>query len=778
MQRMKIIVSALVLLIISFSVQLNAQIASLEATFSIKTVDGAKVPFQNGFVVPTFDKQDRAIINLKGDWKKQRFAADDNITLARRDAAGLQNVMAEAANRYLPSYNDSAWQVKTLPAVENTMYPYPTVPEYYEDGVWYRRTFTVDSAMSGQFVKLMFYSVNYVADVWVNGTYLGYHEGGYTPFAFDVSSVLNYGGTNTIAVRVDNPAWGTRNDIVPFVKCDWFNYTGIIHDVYLEVSAPVSVMRTNIIPKNIDGTLQTQVVLYNRGAADQSVIVTVDVYNADVNNTNITSEKASALVSTPASLSGTTQTTILVKKDSVKVWQPDLKVLNPRLWSPKDPNLYVMKVSLLQNGKVIDTYFTQFGVRTVRTAVDKVRLNEKSVFFTGVARHEDHPTYGRSIPTSVTYEDLLKAKGLNANYMRTAHYPNHLFTYQLADRMGIAIMEEIPVWWFDSTFCWVIQNSVRHIHQQMFREMVFKDLNRPSILLWSTCNECLDVTNRKTYIAAMKQDMNFNYPDGRLVTESAAADRPGSSDASQAACDVAGWTMYFGIFHGGTYYDGTRMFVGEANLAYPEKPIMDTEFGYWSGEANNAYGQSQQDTVFNQTFAAFTYRASVLRPDGTYRDGGYLMGVTWWCLFDWYSSQHPTGFESMGLYKMTRDTLKKVGNSLRAGYAPFYNVGGLSDVQDKKLDGIPAAFELAQNYPNPFNPETKIVYSLPKAGFVTLKVYNILGREVATLFSGFKNTGTYEQYFDAGKLKLASGIYVYKLESGGFVSVKKMMFLK
>jgi beta-glucuronidase len=236
--------------------------------------------------------------------------------------------------------------------------------------------------------------------------------------------------------------------------------------------------------------------------------------------------------------------------------------------------------------------------------------------------------------------------------------------------------------------------------------------------------------------------------------------------------------MYFGIFHGGTYYDGTRMFVGEANLAYPEKPIMDTEFGYWSGEANNAYGQSQQDTVFNQTFAAFTYRASVLRPDGTYRDGGYLMGVTWWCLFDWYSSQHPTGFESMGLYKMTRDTLKKVGNSLRAGYAPFYNVGGLSDVQDKKLDGIPAAFELAQNYPNPFNPETKIVYSLPKAGFVTLKVYNILGREVATLFSGFKNTGTYEQYFDAGKLKLASGIYVYKLESGGFVSVKKMMFLK
>ena len=142
-----------------------------------------------------------------------------------------------------------------------------------------------------------------------------------------------------------------------------------------------------------------------------------------------------------------------------------------------------MKVLLKENGQVIDEYYTQFGIRTIKTDVDKVLLNNQPVFFTGVARHEDHPVFGRSIPIDTIYSDLLKVKEVNANMLRTAHYPNHLYTYLMADRLGITIMEEIPVWWFDESFPWVIQNSVRHIHEQMFREMVFKDYNRPSILV-------------------------------------------------------------------------------------------------------------------------------------------------------------------------------------------------------------------------------------------------------------------------------------------------------
>lgn len=207
-----------------------AQIASLEATISLKQVDGVTIPFQNGFPLPTFEKQNRFTINLGGNWKKQRFDANDNITLAKRDAVGYQNLINEAANRHQPNYDDSQWQEKLIPSVENQMNLFPQVPEYFQNGVWYRKNFTVDSALAGKFVKLIFYAVNYVADVWLNGNYVGYHEGGYTSFAFDVSNYINFGGNNVLVVRVDNPEWGSRNDIVPYTQCDWFNYTGIIHN--------------------------------------------------------------------------------------------------------------------------------------------------------------------------------------------------------------------------------------------------------------------------------------------------------------------------------------------------------------------------------------------------------------------------------------------------------------------------------------------------------------------------------------------------------------------
>ena len=770
------------LFIIFSSPQQNsyAQVASLEATFKVEKVDGIFTPFQNGIPVPSFEKQNRHIIDLKGTWTKQRFSADDNITLAKRDSAGYQNLITESQNRHLVDYDDSGWETKQIPGVENQMNSYPTVPEYYENGVWYRKTIDIPDSLTGKFIKLMFYAVNYVADVWLNDTYLGYHEGGYTPFAFDVSSDLNYGAANVLVVRVDNPSWGSRNDIVPYTRVDWFNYTGIIHDVYLEVSDPVSIMRTDIVPQNIQGTIQTTVTLYNNSDSNKEVEALIEIYHAGIDSNNISKERASELIGSSATVTGTLQNTISVSKDSARVWRTTLDVSDPLLWTPKYPNLYIMKVILKADGNIIDEYYTQFGIRTVKTQEEKVLLNNQPVFFTGVARHEDHPVYGRSIPVDIIYEDMLKVKDVNANMLRTAHYPNHLYTYLLADRLGITIVEEIPVWWFDESLPWVLQNSVRHIHEQMFREMVFKDYNRPSILLWSTCNECREVDNRKAYIQKVWQDLNFKFSDGRLITQSAAADRPGPEDPSQAACDVAGWTMYFGIFHGGTYYDGTRRFVGYANIEYPLKPILDTEFGYWSGEQISINGQNTQVTVFDSTFKAFTFKASVIKPDGSYNYGGYLMGVTWWCIFDWYSHGHPNGFQSMGLYTMDRSTPKLVRDALKNGYEPYYNLGGvaiITDVEDEE-SLQPDHFALEQNYPNPFNPNTVISWKVAVGGYVQLKVFDVLGREVANLINKEQLAGEYRINFNAAEYELSSGIYIYKLVTNEFTDVKKMIYIK
>ena len=769
--------SFIFLFLIIFSKSASSQTATLQATFSLQNEGGISVPFQNGIPVPTFEKQDRQIIDLDGTWKKFRFNADHNISLAARDSAGYANLLTEAQNMFSPSFNDSGWVTKIIPSVENAMYPYPQVPEYYENGVWYRKSFNVSDSLNGKFFKLMFLAVNYTADVWLNGHYLGYHEGGYTSFAFDVSKYLNFGGSNLLAVRIDNPPWGKRNDIVPYTQCDWFNYAGIVHDVYIEVSNPVSVIRTDIVPLDTAGNLQTTVVMLNKSGLSTQASVQVDVYNTKIDSTNILSEKASALISTLAQVSGNTTNTILIDNDSIAVWRTQIQVNNPKLWSPANPNLYVMKVTLKDSGKVVDEYYTQFGIRKITTDSAKVLLNGHVVFFTGVARHEDHPVYGRSIPDSVIYSDLLKIKALNANMIRTAHYPNTPFTYLLADRMGFAILEEIPVWQFDDPNAFIIQNTSRHIHQQMFREMVFRDYNRPSIFLWSTCNECLDLTNRTTYIQTIRDDYKNNYDDGRLLTESAAADRPGPEDQSVEYCDVAGWTMYFGVFYGSDYYSGTKTFLQTANTDHPTKPILDTEFGYWSTENNST--QNAQALTFYSTFKAFA-ELGALKSDGSINpNGGYLMGTTWWCAFDWYSAGHPSGFESMGIYSMDRTTPKFVAKYLVPQYQPYFNYGGMqiTALKNESLENlIPGSYELSQNYPNPFNPSTTIHYEIPNPGIVTLKIYDVLGRVVETLVNQYQVKGKYDINFNASVL--SSGIYFYQLSAGNFNSTRKMILLK
>lgn len=247
-------------------------------------------------------------------------------------------------------------------------------------------------------MKLIYYAVNYVSNVWLNGNYIGYHEGGYTSFAFDVSNYINLGGNNLLVVCVDNPEWGNINDIVPYTQCDWFNYTVIIHDVYLEFSNPVNVIRANVVPLNLQGDIQTTVVLYNKSNSLKNIDVSIEIFNAEINSQNSTLERASDLIGTPTAFSGMPPTSISIMSDSTWVWRINLTIQNPRLWSSKTPNLYVMKIILKENGKIVDVCYTQFGVRTIRSNIDKVYLNDKPVFFVGVVIHEDQPLYGRSHP--------------------------------------------------------------------------------------------------------------------------------------------------------------------------------------------------------------------------------------------------------------------------------------------------------------------------------------------------------------------------------------------
>jgi beta-galactosidase len=771
---MKIRTLSLVTLLCCAAAAVQAQFPLLDSTLFIRQINGIAVPYQNGIPVPSFEKQNRAMVPLSGLWKKYRFAANHTITMYNRTNSGLDLVTNEAGNRFAVNFDDSGWGYKMLPAVENTLNANEKTPEYYQSGVWYRRTFQVPDSLAGKKATLKFYSVNYVCDVWVNGTYLGYHEGGYTPFAFDVSSVVRTDTVNVIAVRVDNLPWGTRNDIVPFYTCDWFNYTGIIHDVYLDFSGPVSVVRADVVPKNVSGNVQAKIVIANRTSLQTDVDVSVAVYSAKTDSVSLTKEISAELMNAPVPLSGTVNYSLSISKDSVGVVPASFSIVNPSLWSPKHPNLYILKVTVSKNGTVLDEFATQFGIRTVRTNGSKFLLNEKQAFLHGIARHEDHPNYGRSLPLNVIFSDLALIKAMSANYIRTGHYPNHPYTYLVADRLGLMIMEEIPVWWFDDATSWNIQNNQRHIHHQMFREMVFRDYNRPSIAMWSTSNECKDVTGRAIFNKAVRSELNQLYPDGRLMTQSAAADRPGPADASQQESDVRGWTMYFGIFHGSTMFGGTKQFIADAVAVDPNKPVIDTEYGYWSSE--NGASQQQQVVTFDSTFAAFSLYTPV-NQNGVVKTTGPLMGVTWWCAFDWYTHQQTLGYQSMGLLRMNRTNPKPVYANLTTMYKKFVNISeDITAAEDIGKHLTPHDFSLSQNFPNPFNPSTVIRYELPSAMFVSVTVSDLLGNRVATVVRGQQEAGSHTAAFNG--TGLSSGVYFYTLRAGSFTETKRMVYIK
>lgn len=652
----------------------SRNVASLPVTFGLSTIDGVKVPTQNGVPVPSFERQDtRTVVDLAGTWRKERVALNHNYSLTDR-ATARALIEAEGGGRHTTGYNDSGWATKALPGVENVMPAYedPAGAEIYQDGVWYRRTFVANSTWSGRYVKLAFQSVNYIADVWINGTWVGYHEGGYTPFAFNVGPYLNFGQTNTIAIRVDNPPWGSRTDTVPATVSDWMNYTGVVQDVYLEVSDKLNVVRADVKPVNTNGDLQVRVPVFNQGTASATATVELSFFTGNP-SANITSPSAQGILGSPVSVTGTTSKTVSVGPGATRVLSYTVRIPNPNLWTPQNPNLYVVKAKLKKSGNPVDTFYSQFGVRTLGVGTGaKLLLNNRATFLVGEARHEDWADSGRTATMAKIKTDLDKIKATNVNFLRTAHYPNHPYTYLLADRMGFAVSEEIPAWWH-GTYEWADQNH-RKLLDQMWREMIFRDYNRASILFWSTMNEAegTSLARRQATIERLHRDVDLNYNDGRFVIQAASADRPGATDPSQSATDVAAWTMYFGVFHGGTHYQGTLDFMDAAHAAFPSKPILNIEYGRIS-EIDDSEA-TQQQTTFVETFPAFEARAAVSSGAATV---GYLATTMWWTAFNWYT-QRELIVQSQGASHLDRTTDKPVRASIQSAHAPYFNQGGLS----------------------------------------------------------------------------------------------------
>ncbi len=638
---------------------------------------GLPVAMQNGIPVPTFERQARRQLELSGTWRVQRVDLSDELSLTDRSQS-LGAIVAEAGGREQPAYDDASWGELEVPGTLNRP------PDGDETDGWYRRSIYVSRRWQGMATTLKFASANYLADVWLNGQHLGYHEGGYTPFAFDVTDVLQPGRRNVLAVRIDNPPWGTRNDIVPWGLADWWNYGGITGRVWIEATPATHLVRADVVP-HLDGIDVAVVMRRTAGVADRDPSASataagqspsptatatlapgvsarppeiqapeavpelrVEVYPAEVRPDNLLSELASALVP-PGSQPQASDALPLPALEPGGTARLDTGFLLGGVdhWTPSHPALYVLHAVLTDgDGSPVDELWTTFGLRRAGVNPDtgQLLLNGDPVSFTGVGLHDERIDPDgdgeRATAEPITApQDLLAqldhARNVQADLLRTGHTPANPLLLMLADRLGFAVWEEIPLYHYTPLTYGIAME--RGLPQQMLREMALRDMNRASVLFHGLSNESTGTDARAAALATLHA-VDREIDGTRLTGQAAYGSMP--DDATHAPLDVAGFTFYYGVFYGSDAATDTARALEIAHATNPDKPVMALEFGRW---ADGPGGPQAQAGILEETYPELNLRSS--------RWGGYVGASVWWTLEDFTTMVPGIGIEHFGLYE-------------------------------------------------------------------------------------------------------------------------------
>jgi len=461
---------------------------------------------------------------------------------------------------------------------------------YYESTVWYRRKFDVSprSAATRQFIS--FGAANYEADVYLNGRKLGRHTGGFTPFQFEVTGKLHATG-NSLVVRVNNQR---RADGVPTVNTDWWNYGGLTRDVAL-LEAPVTCIRDYALrlqpgpERRVRGYVQLD-------GPDSARIVKVEIPALQVT------------VETAANPSGRAEF--------------EFALNGAELWSPEHPRLYDVAIS-----SAGDHIAEKIGFRTIETKGTDILLNGKPVFLRGISLHEENPLRGGRATTPEDARQLLGwARELGCNYVRLAHYPHNEYMARIADELGLLIWAEVPVYW---TIHWEDPETYTNAENQL-TELITRDRNRASIIIWSMANETPISPARTAFLTKLVAHARSLDPS-RLISaamevhaDPADANIKIVEDPLAEVTDVVSFNQYVG------WYVGLPDDCAKVRWVVPyKKPVLISEFG---GDALQGL-HGDRLTRFTEEFQADLYRKTLPMLEKIPQ----LRGMTPWILCDFRS---------------------------------------------------------------------------------------------------------------------------------------------
>ena len=463
---------------------------------------------------------------------------------------------------------------------------------FYEGTVWFKRSFQA-VPMEECRTLLYFGAVNYDCRVWVNGQEVGHHVGGFTPFNFDISDLLKE-GENTVIVKVDNKR---HPEDVPTQIFDWWNYGGITRDVKLVKVTPVYLEDYNVQLQKADAKAKMREISFsaklNKAEAGHEVTLFIPELKLEQKLTTDAEGKVSGTMKVSA------------------------KKLT--LWSPENPKRYQVQV-ILDNSTVAD----EIGFRTIETRDKQILLNGQPIFLKGISIHNEKPNGGGRANTAEDARTLLGwAKELGCNFVRLAHYPHHEEMVREAEKMGILVWSEIPVYW---TIAWKNPKTYENAQNQL-RDMIARDHNRANVIIWSIANETPHSPERDQFLGNLAQYAR-TLDNTRLI--SMAMEVTGASnyvnrlnDNMNQYVDVVSFNQYIGWYR--DVNDAPKM---RWEIPY-NKPVIVSEFG---GGAKYGY-HGAKNQRWTEEFQENLYRENCAMLDKI--EG--LAGTTPWILKDFRS---------------------------------------------------------------------------------------------------------------------------------------------
>ena len=472
---------------------------------------------------------------------------------------------------------------------------------YYEGTVWFKRSF--DYALKEKNRLFVYFgAINYKADVYLNGIKLGTHEGGFTPFNFEITAVVKPAG-NYLVVKVDNKRF---REAVPTMNTDWWNYGGITRDVILIEEPPVFVQDYAIQLKKGTQNLIAGYVKLNGLTGGENVTISIPELKIEKNIT----------------VSNNGYTPFEIRTDKLQYW------------SPSNPKLYEVSIKTFRQ-----TLKDNIGFRTVETKGADILINGMPVFLKGICMHEEYK--GRRANSEADARAMLTwAKELGCNFIRLAHYPHNEYMLKMADKMGLMVWEEIPVYW---TIDFGNESTYNNAKNQL-TEVITRDKNRACVIIWSMANET-PLSDKRNYFLKNLVNHARSLDSTRLI--SAALLTRGEKgvgiidDKIGEYLDIVAFNQYRG------WYGGDLATAPDAKWVTPyNKPVVVSEFG---GDAKQGLHGDREER-WTEEYQEYLYQQNLLMIEKMPN----IRGISPWILTDFRSPRRmlpgiQDGFNRKGL---------------------------------------------------------------------------------------------------------------------------------